>query len=124
MSRILSWSLIFVLITWGPSAAGQASDRDLADRWNRIAQQRIDSASAYVSPDSGAMLRALIADGAARALRDHASPEALTKADRNIERFVDKMLQAGTREANGKIRLGENSFSTAKSSVCPLYPFC
>lgn len=106
----------------GQQAAERAAE--LAVRWSLSAHQVIEAANAYTSDQSGEMLAGLIARGATRAVRENAAAERLQTADTDIRRFAQRMVEAGSKDASGRLRLGESSFSAARSSICPIYPFC
>lgn len=97
---------------------------ELAARWRRNAHQRFATERAWTSEQTGEMLELFIVGGAARAVRESATGEQLSEADTGIDRFAAAMVKAGTRQPDGTTRLGEDSFVAAKSSICPLYPFC
>jgi hypothetical protein len=103
---------------------GEDRSADLAARWTRIAFEEFSAARAYTSENSGDLLVRMISGGAARAAREKTSDERLKSADEGIKRFSREMIQAGTKQEDGRVRLGENSYAAARGRVCPLYPFC
>lgn len=121
---------LFASVRSGAVARSAAETQDveaaaqLALRWSRIARDKFEAARARTSEVSGKMLDEFIVKGAARAARENADSERLRSADQGIGKFADAMIAAGSHNADGTLRLGEESFVAARSKVCPLYPFC
>jgi hypothetical protein len=122
---MLSWS------TGGCTAASTGADtqrpdtKELVDRFRKIAFEQLSfklEKSSPLPPPAQRAIEEFIAAGARRLDADGATPESISAAEVNLDRFV-----TGLSEAADVGELGDISAETVaatRNRLCPLYPFC
>jgi hypothetical protein len=103
--------------------ASQACE-DLASSLKSEVESRLETEHLTLSAGAEARIADFIDSGAAK-LRA-ASEEQCRKAKANFSAFVTQLINNAETDprAIGKSTVTVGSFERAKSSVCPLYPFC
>jgi hypothetical protein len=103
--------------------ASQACE-DLAASLNSEVESRLESDHLTLSAGARARIASFIDSGAAN-LRN-ASEKQCKEAKANFSTFVTQLINNAETDpsAIGKNTVTLKSFERAKSSVCPLYPFC
>ena len=95
----------------------------LESRLWTAAQTRARAAGFEFASNCARQLRDFIPDGVARlAIEKPDDPQAPEEAERHLVEFVDRMIVAA-REMR-MTELQESTFLSAKSWLCPLWPFC
>ena len=126
MSRIILatvWALWIAV--FGPLAQGQRTEGELADLFAKAAATVFERAKGATSPDSAALLRDFMGEGANRLVSDKKTSDREISASVDLmKRFANEMVKQGARQPAGRLLLSEASFAAAQRSVCPLYPFC
>jgi hypothetical protein len=95
----------------------------IAKNWTMIAARQISSAKVTVTEQSGMMTSEFIFNGAKRFVAEGSPKEKRTAAERNLKKFIDAEIAIATKDPE-RPKIGETTFMAAKSSICPLWPFC
>ena len=110
-----------------PSMQGDGSEdgrvQELYQRFQSILAERIKGKNIEVSNESGLLQRELLLKGAQTLVRDRAGSEAVRKAEQDVVRFADALIENATPTETGR-RIGESTFAKVYHLLCPLYPFC
>jgi len=126
--------LMIVMLFWnigGCTAAGTAADTgspgeaSLNGRFRTLAFEQLSfklEKSTPLAPPAQQAIEAFITAGARRLSADGATPERISAAEVNLNRFI-----SGLSEAADVGELGDISAETVaatRNRLCPLYPFC
>ena len=94
----------------------------LKTRFWAAASHRIASANMTIAVGCEQHLRDFIEVGVSKISDPSTSEVAITQAEANLVAFVAKMIVDAA--ADGDSELHENRFFAAKTSLCPVWPFC
>jgi hypothetical protein len=113
----------------GIPAAQNANDTPyeaarLIGRWRTVMNRALEDSRAFAAEPVTDMMEEFVSPGAVRAVQDKATEEQLKRADEVLERFVQAMVRAGTRQPDGSVIVEQSALEPAEQSVCPGYPFC
>ena len=92
--------------------------------FEKIALNEIVNARAVISLASWGLLQDMIKSGLERLEMDQATRDEYKMAEIKLRRFVLEEIAYALRQNQLAPRIGEGTFDTIKSWVCPLYPFC
>lgn len=108
-----------------PAALAQPAEAELVGLFTKSAESVFERAKAKPTEDCASLLKDLIAEGANRLVSDkRTSDRDIAAVVEIMRRFANEMVKHGARQPDGTIRLGDDSYSAAQRSLCPLYPFC
>jgi hypothetical protein len=96
----------------------------LIGRWRTVMNNALEESRAFAAENVTDLMEEFVSPGAVRAVKDKATEAQLKRADEVLERFVDAMVKAGTRQPDGSVVVDENTIEPAIKTICPVYPFC
>lgn len=92
--------------------------------WTTLAARQLTSARATVSEVSARLTSQFIFRGASTLVAEGSSEEKRSIAERNLQQFIAKEIEIGSKENPERPKIGEATYDKASRSLCPLWPFC
>lgn len=89
-----------------------------------IAQETVRSRNCYFSQEAESQLREMVANGVTYTMSDLDinNPMQVARAERNIRELCVKLCERARNE--NKLIVENRIFSSARLSLCPIWPFC
>lgn len=89
-----------------------------------IAQETVRSRNCYFSREAESQLREMVTSGVIYTMSDLDinNPMQVARAERNIRELCEKLCERARNE--NKFIVENRNFSSARLSLCPIWPFC
>lgn len=96
----------------------------LAEGWRTVVLMHLEESRAYITGDVVEQMDPFLSAAAVRAVSENADQARLEAAGRGMKRLAVLMVRSGKRGPDGSVDVGPEAWETARSALCPLYPFC